>query len=122
MASVRLQLPPDPRWLAVLRSTVMALVPSTPLDRIDDLALAIGEAAAEVTVVGSSQPLEVELDVNQDSIRAMVHGGHDEGWPSARWDQGLPSRILQRLANSVEADAHQGRRRLRLDLSLSRPT
>lgn len=104
-----------------MRSTVMALVPSTPLDRIDDLALAVGEAAAEVTVVGGSHPLEVDLEVSGDSIRAVVHGGADGDWPSERWDQSLPSRILHRLANSVEADADQGRRRLRLDLSLTRP-
>lgn len=108
MASpIRAELPADPRWLVVIDCLVGA-APRFVHDEsgaLDDLAIAVGEVAAEV---GASAGVSV-LGVTVDGDRVEITGrGEDVVWePGPVWG------IVPALAEaSVDAEADEVRVRL----------
>lgn len=89
-ASIRLTVPADPRWLGVV-DLVVGAAPAFVHDAagaLDDLAIAVGEAAAEVGATAGVSELEVAVDGDRVEITGR---GRDVAWePGPVWERLVP--------------------------------
>jgi serine/threonine-protein kinase RsbW len=112
---VELRLPPNPVYLAVLRTATAGLAASLDftLDEIEDLRIAVDEACAILMPdVVAGELLDclfaLEGDVLDVTVSARIDGDHRPEQGSFGWT------VLEALAGSVESGAKDGRAYLRL--------
>ncbi|MEX1279442.1 MAG: hypothetical protein AB1Z57_04125 [Acidimicrobiia bacterium] len=87
---IRLTVPADPRWLGVI-DLVVGAAPRFVYDEagvLDDLAIAVGEVAAEVGATAGVAELEVTVDDDRVEIAGR---GTDVVWePGPVWERLVP--------------------------------
>ena len=117
-ADVELRIPADSAYVSVLRTTTAGLAARLdfPIDDIEDLRIAVGEASAMVLPeadVASDlmcrffmRPGELTVAVSVSSTRDVVHPDYD----SFAWQ------VLTTLATSAAADSGEGEFTIRLTM------
>lgn len=78
-----MDLPADPTWLHVARTTAVlgaASIAGATVDFADDVTLAIGESALEICVTPGVETLEIRVELEGDRVRIRMigHGGEIE--------------------------------------------
>lgn len=113
-AAVSLSLPPNPGLLHVVRTvtTSTASLIDMPVEVIDDLCIAVNEAAGVLlSAGGAAHRLTVQFELEERAVTVAVSGdGESVPWPPPRFEAGLAALVLSRLT-----DTH------RLELTLSGP-
>lgn len=109
--TISVTVPPDPEFLHILRQVtggVAARVRLT-IDDIDDLKLAVDEAASSMlTRLPASSEITLALDTNDTSLRATVSSdAPTEVWPTPDLLESLSWKVISGLVGEASAE-HDG--------------
>lgn len=92
--------------LGVLRTLVRSYATEfdASIDRLDDCALAVTEAAAHIIEHARPQRLMVGLGENDGSLAISVIGedSEAEAWPVEAWENSMASDVLAALTTSLD--------------------
>lgn len=95
----------------MLRGVVGSVAGRLPLtlDGVDDLRLAVDEAAAKLLSLGGGpNTLWLELRPTEVRLEAVVAGDVSTTWPPEGFDQSLSWTVLQALAEDVRLEMWNG--------------
>jgi len=113
---VDLSIPADPNHIHVLRAVAASVGARLPmsLDDIDDLRLAVDEAAARLLQLPRARRLALEIAASTDGLDvALETDGDAANWPGPDVKQTLPWKILTALADQVAFERRDGVARIR---------
>ena len=102
--TVRVRIPPDTGYVPLLRTTVAGIAAreAFTLEEVDDLRMAVEEAAVLLLRIGDEEPLDLEVTVTEGSLEATLSAALSGG---DRLDESSFSwMILSALADKVSAD------------------
>lgn len=106
MTDVRVTIPASPEFVHVLRTVAAGLAARAgfSVDEIEDLRLAVDEAAARLLAERpSARTLQLEADVAGGGLELLVACDADEGtWPPAGLEATLTWQVLPALVDRAE--------------------
>jgi serine/threonine-protein kinase RsbW len=111
MDAVRVSVPARPEFVHVLRGVVGAVAGRLPftLDGVDDLRLAVDEAAAKLlSSPGEPQTLRLDLRPMPGRLELVVAADVGAAWPPDGLEQSLTWKVLQALAENVRFERWNG--------------
>ncbi len=106
--------PPAPETVMVLRRVLLSIAAGSdlPLDRLDDLILAVTEGAAAVMEGGGDGDLNMEVARTEASLDVLLVGPEEAGpWPDT-WVGGLAASVMEATTSSVTVTMDGSRRSL----------
>lgn len=110
-AAVSLSLPPSPELLHVVRTvtTSTASLVHMPVEVIDDLCIAVNEAASSLLSAGGVvRRLTLQFELEERAVRVAVSGdGESVPWPPPRFEGGLAALVLSMLTDAHRLEATQ---------------
>jgi hypothetical protein len=104
---VRVEVPAHPSMLHILRTTAVSLAPpTTDVDRLSDLALAVSEAAVELLRLDGAGQVEMRIDDRPDSLWAAltISAEAPAGW-AQNWEGTISALVLNSVVDDVRADS-----------------
>lgn len=114
--SLQVTIPADSRYVRVMRMVASrgAVAGGMRYDRIEDLALAMDEAAAELLEVDGGSALHGEVVAAGDrlSVRLWIDASTDR-WPSPTWSGSLGEAVLASTSGEVTFEESDGRSGIR---------
>lgn len=104
LGTVSLSVPADQNHVHVLRAVSASVAARLPMsiDDVDDLRLAVDEAAARLLQLPSGTRLVLRIEGNPGGLRVAISTDADAtGWPDPDAKATLPWKILTALADGV---------------------
>lgn len=104
LGTTTVSVPAGKTFVHVLRSVVASVASRLPMsfDDVDDLRLAVDEAAARLILLPGVDRLEMEVAHAADGVEVVVRvPGDDVPWPEPAWDTSLTWKILTALMERV---------------------
>ena len=104
LGTTRVSVPAGKTYVHVLRSVIASVASRLPMsfDDVDDLRLAVDEAAARLILLPGADRLEMEVSHAADGLDVVVRvPGDDAPWPEPAWDTTLTWKILTALMERV---------------------
>jgi hypothetical protein len=102
--------PAEVSAVQILRTMAMAMAPSgMDIDRLDDLALAVGETAVELLGLGAGPgaPARARMTIDRVDgaveVTLSVQGPQPAGWAS-RWERSVSAQVLGVLATGISTE------------------
>ncbi len=115
--SISVSVPADPRYLRVVRMVANRSAAAAGLgyDRIEDLILAIDEAAAQLLHIGKGSIIDGSLSSEADGVHVElgIDAVTDE-WPPSGWDSSLAASVLHAVSREVAFENTPERSTVRL--------
>jgi serine/threonine-protein kinase RsbW len=108
---VTLEIPATPDHVHVLRAVAASVGARLPmsLDDVDDLRLAVDEAAARLLQLPGGGRLWLEVTASTDGLAiALSTDGDASGWPGPDAKATLPCKILTALVDDVSFERRDG--------------
>ena len=108
----------------VLRTVAASVASRLPLslDDVDDLRLAVDEAAARLLQLPGTRRLTLEISRGSDGLELAVSSdGSAEAWPEPDAERTLPWKILTALVTRVVFERDGGTGRIRLTKRVNVP-
>lgn len=106
--TISVTVPPDPQFLHILRQLTGGVAANLRLtiDDIDDLKLAVDEAASSMLErLPASSKITLELDTNDASLRATVSSdAPTEVWPTPGLLDSLSWKVISGLVREASAE------------------
>ncbi|MCB2223783.1 MAG: ATP-binding protein [Actinobacteria bacterium] len=100
-ASVCVSVPAGAALLTVVRSLVLGAGADLPLDLIEDVALAVDEAASAFVESGAER-LDIGLDATAGDLTVVVGADvRPDPWPPSGWPDTLAGRVIGALVDGV---------------------
>ena len=110
---VTIQVPPAAEHLAVLRTAIGGIAGRRrfTLDQVDDLRMAVEEAANQLLRHGKDSPITMDVTISEDSIEAALSAEVRRSDPIID-ESSFSWMILRALADDLKVDAEGGRARV----------
>jgi serine/threonine-protein kinase RsbW len=108
---VSLAIPADPNYVHILRGVAASVAARLPmsLDDVDDLRLAVDEAAARLLQLPRARRLTIEIAASTDALEVTIEtDGDAERWPGPDVKATLPWKILAALGDHVAFERREG--------------
>ncbi len=101
-SSIRLSVPARPEHLAATRAAVMAASGRLSVDHVEDLGLAVGEAAGELVRLADGGRLTISANVGESvTVDVSVDSVRNED-ASRGWGDAFTRLVLERLTTRLE--------------------
>lgn len=118
---VHVAVPPDPRYVRIVRmvATAAGATAGLAIDRLDDLGLALDEACSALIAVPDTTALECTITSRDERVSVQVTGrdGAAPTWPPDGWPQSLEAIVLMSVASDVQTTSNGGQPGLSFDIA-----
>jgi hypothetical protein len=105
---VRVEVPAQASMVQLLRTTAVSLAPpTTDVDRLSDLALAVSEAAGELLRLDGVSRVNMRIDERPQEMRAAltVAAPIPESWIHS-WNRSISALVLKSVVEEVRAETN----------------
>jgi serine/threonine-protein kinase RsbW len=121
-ADVELRLPADSAYVSVLRTTTAGLAARLdfPIDDIEDLRIAVGEASAMV-LPEAAEDTDLTCSFYMSPTSLTVEVAVESATPVQPDYESFTWQVLSTLATNAEADSSEGRFSVRLSMEPGEP-
>lgn len=117
MDEVKLTVPAMPEFIHLMRAVVASVAArqDLSLDSIDDLTIAVDEAAAYLMGSDPSDDIVLKVGVDEGSVVARVSvPASSQPWPPPEGKEGLAWKVMEGLADKADFESDGDRRAIRL--------
>ena len=108
---VSVDVPATPVFVQVLRNVVAGVAArlDMPIDQIEDLRLAVTEAASLLLGEGDPMSLRMTIDRGEDVLDVTLSSdGHADPWPTERVSSSWPWLVVKGLTDEIRAGRDEG--------------